>query len=77
MDYSAAAEGVAEHFGIPFVDPFGDAFFNSSLYRTTMVSGHPTQVTYTGMAHAVMRLMTDCISDNNSYYRYAGLEEIS
>lgn len=77
MDYSEAARGVAEHFGIPFVDPFSDAFFTSLLYRTTMVSGHPTQVTYTGMAHAVMRLMTDCISDNDLYYRYAGLEVIS
>lgn len=74
--YTAAAKAVAEHYSIPFVDPFDDTFFATSLYRSTMVSGHPTQVTYTGMAYAVMRLMAECIADNDAYYRYAGLEVI-
>lgn len=77
MDYTEAAKGVAEHFNIPFVNPFDDSFFNTTLYRGTMVSGHPTQVTYTGMAHAIMRLMEQCLANNSLYYRYAGLESLS
>lgn len=75
-NYSNAAKEIAEHFGIPFVDPFDDPFFESYVYHYTMVSGHPTQVTYTGLAYAVIRLMAKCIEENETYYRYAGLEAV-
>ena len=76
-NYASAASEIAEHFGIPFVDPFDDPFFSSYVYHYTMVNGHPTQVTYTGLSYAVMRLMNDCIETNENYYRYAGLEPFS
>ena len=75
-NYSNAAEEIAEHFVIPFVDPFDDPFFDSYVYHNTMISGHPTQVTYTGLAYAVIRLMAKCIEENETYYRYAGLEAV-
>lgn len=55
---------------------YNDPFFSSYVYHYTMVNGNPTQVTYTGLAYAVMRLMSECIETNENYYRYAGLEAI-
>lgn len=75
MSYLEAARVIASTLNIPFINPFDDAFFNSVLYRNTMVSGHPNQITYTGMAFAVMRLCEKCIISNIDYFRGVGFTQ--
>lgn len=72
-EYLEAARVTARALNVPFIDPFDDSFFNTDVYRKTMISGHPNQVTYTGMGHAVIRLMEDCILHNVEYFNGAGL----
>ena len=73
--YAKAAKAVADHFGIPYINPLDDPFFYSDIF-TNDVGGHPTQVAYTGMAYALERLMSKSIAENYNYYRYAGIESI-
>lgn len=72
--YQEPSIEIAETMGIPYIDTRTDPFFQSELWENTLVSSHPTQVSYTGMAYAVERLMEKCIADNELYFRYAGLE---
>ena len=63
---------IANHFGIPYINPFDDMFFNSSLYNTK-IDGHPTCTGYVGMGLAYERLLSKCISDNVSYFLYSNV----
>lgn len=71
--YNEAIEEIAEHYEIPCIDPFDDAFFTSTLYNT-MVGGHPTLLGYNGMSLAYERLIANCITDNQIYFRYSGIQ---
>lgn len=68
--YNAAIEGLAEHFEIPCIDPFTDDFFSSNFYLNTRGgnNGHPTGMTYGGMAMAYKRLISKCIYENPDYF---------
>ena len=71
IPYDNAIDEIAEHFGLPVIDPFDDDFFNSSLYLDNMVSGHPTPMTYSCMGLAMERLFSKCVIENPSYFKYA------
>ena len=68
--YNEAIEGLANHFGIPFIDPYDDNFFDSALYKTKS-GGHPTCAGYVGMALAYERLFSKCVENNIDYFMYA------
>lgn len=71
IPYDNAIDEIAEHFNLPVINPFDDAFFNSSLYLDNMVSGHPTPMTYSSMGVAMERLFSRCVIENPSYFKYA------
>lgn len=66
--FNDAIDGIAEHYGIPVIDPHDDAFFDSSFYLLKKQYGHPVAVTYGGMANAYDRLISKCIVDNVDYF---------
>lgn len=65
--YNTAIETIAEHEGIPLIRQLDDPFFTSDFYRS-MVGGHPTAVTYAGMAKAIMRLFSRCAIQYKTYF---------
>lgn len=67
--YNAAIDGIAVHFGIPVIKPTDDMFFSSKFYNNNKSYGHPTGLTYGGMAKAYMRLMSKCMHDNAAYFQ--------
>lgn len=71
IPYDNAIDKIAEHFGLPVINPFDDVFFNSSLYLDNMVSGHPTSMTYPCMGLAMERLFSKCVTENPDYFKYA------
>lgn len=71
IPYDNAIDDIAEHFGLPVINPFDDFFFNSSLYLNNMVSGHPTPMTYSSMGLAMERLFSRCVTENQDYFKYA------
>lgn len=68
--YNTAIKGIATHYGIPCIDPYDDPFFSSTFFQDTRGgnNGHPTGMTYGGMAMAYKRLISKCIYDNSSYF---------
>lgn len=64
--FSNAIKEIAEHFGIMFIDTHS-GFFTSEKFTSTMVSGHPTNQTYTGMANAYDRLFSDNYMNYHTY----------
>jgi len=66
--YNSAIEGIASHFSIPLINPTNDSFFTSSFYLDNKSYGHPTAVTYGGMANAYERLMSACMVENVGYF---------
>ena len=66
--FNVAAKNIADHFGIPFIDPRDDPFFSSEVY-TSMNGGHPTRAGYSGMARAMTRLFDKCVTNNVSYFK--------
>lgn len=48
--FSNAIKEIAEHSNVMFIDTHSD-FFTRSEFKNTMVNGHPTNQTYTGMAN--------------------------
>lgn len=73
IPYDNAIDKIAEHFGLPVINPFDDDFFNSSLYLDNMVSGHPTPMTYPCMGLAMERLFSRCVIENPTYFKYASI----
>lgn len=71
--FTAAIEEIAEHYGIPFADPYDDGFFQSQT-MDTLSNGHPTSAGYTGIALALERLFSQCAEDNVNYYLNANEE---
>lgn len=65
--FNTAIEGLAEHYGIPVINPFDDLFFKSDLY-TRMRDGHPTFLGYCGMGMAYERLFAKCVLENRLYF---------
>ena len=66
-DYNTAIETIAEHEGIPVIRQYEDPFFTSTFYKS-MIGGHPTAVTYAGMALAIQRLFSRCAVQYKSYF---------
>lgn len=71
IPYDNAITQIASHFELPVIDPYDDAFFNSSLYLDNMVSGHPTPMTYPCMGLAMERLFSRCVIENPDYFKFA------
>ena len=70
-DFIEAIKNIANHFSIPYIDPFDDDYFISDLYNNTFSSGHPTAVSYVGMGIAYERLFSKCVENNISYFNHA------
>lgn len=70
QSYNDAIEEIGAHFGIPYIDPFDDPFFDSTLYNN-MSHGHPVAMGYAGMGLAMERLLNKCVIENQSYFKYA------
>ena len=68
--FNNAIKSIANHFGIPYINPFDDEFFNSNLYNTK-IEGHPTCPGYVGMGLAYERLLSKCIMNNVEYFLYS------
>lgn len=68
--FNTAIENIANHFGIPFINPFDDVFFTSQQY-TNRPGGHPTILGYVGMGLAYERLINKCILNNLNYFLYS------
>ena len=66
-DYNTAIETIAAHEGVPVIRQYEDPFFTSTFYKS-MVGGHPTAVTYAGMALAIQRLFSRCAVRYKSYF---------
>lgn len=55
-DYNTAIIEIASHYKIPCLISNTDEFFNSEFYKNSMRTGHPTALSYSGMALAYQRL---------------------
>lgn len=72
QSYNAAIEEIAQHFGIPCIKQYEEAFFKSSAYLN-MNGSHPTAVAHSGMASAMERLIAKCLINNKEYFgEYTG-----
>lgn len=71
--FNTAITEIANHFGIPYINPFDDTFFYSQVYNL-MSEGHPTCAGYVGMSFAYERLFGNCVEENANYFLYANLE---
>lgn len=74
QSYNDAIKAIADHYGIPYIDPFDDPFFESDLYNNNMSSGHPVAMGYIGMGIAMERLFSKCVNENQAYFKYALLD---
>ena len=61
---------IANHFNIPYINPFDDEFFESNVYNNK-ASGHPTRMGYVGMGLAYERLFSKCVEENSDYFKYS------
>lgn len=68
--FSAETEKIAEHFGIPYINPFDDDYFSSDFFKNDIVKGHPTRMGYVGAGIAFERLFSECIKNNAEYFKY-------
>lgn len=68
--FNTAIENIANHFEIPFINPFDDPFFTSNEYNIRP-GGHPTILGYVGMGLAYERLINKCILNNLNYFQYS------
>ena len=71
IPFVEAIKIIANHFDIPYIDPYEDDYFNSNLYNNTFSSGHPTAVSYVGMGLAYERLFSKCVENNISYFNHS------
>lgn len=69
--YNTAVKTIADHYGIPCIDPSDDPFFKSHFWLGYKSGGHPTAMLYAGMGRAVERLFNTCVQNNPRYFRYA------
>lgn len=61
---------IANHFNIPYINPFDDEFFESNVYNNK-ASGHPTRMGYVGMGLAYERLFSKCVNENSDYFKFS------
>lgn len=66
--FTEAIAEIADHYSIPFADPYNDAFFTSSI-MTTLSNGHPTSQGYCGIALALQRLFAKAVEENVDYFK--------
>ena len=64
--YSDAIKDIANRQGVMFISTHGN-FFISSAFLNTMVQGHPTNQTYTGMATAFDELFSENYLQYHTY----------
>ena len=71
--FSAAIKEIAKKAGVMFIDTHS-GFFTSSAFKNTMVSGHPTNQTYTGMANMYDELFSKNYEQYHDYLfeKYGG-----
>ena len=67
--WNDAIKDVADFYGVAYFDSNDDSFFQSSFYRDNMQNGHPTGITYAGMATAFERLTVKCMQNYISYFQ--------
>ena len=76
INVNNAIIAIADHFSIPCIDIRDDVFFQSDYYLNNLKHSHPTLDQYVGYANSLMRLYSECIVNNNSYfynYRNVGI----
>lgn len=69
-DFNNAIIDMANYFNFPYIDPFDDPFFTSTVYEEKS-SGHPTRMGYVGMGFAYERLFSKCVAANPEYFKYS------
>jgi lysophospholipase L1-like esterase len=69
--YGDATAAIAEHYGIPCIDPYDDILFSGGYLASQMNNGHPTLLGYSQMGIAMERLFSECVMDNLSYFKFA------
>lgn len=68
--FRAAIKEIAEHYELPYLDPYADRFFTSSI-MATLSGNHPTAAGYTGIALALERLFARAVEENPTYWKDA------
>lgn len=69
QSYNNAIKNIANYYKIPYIDISADSFFASnSIYKTSMVAGHPIALVYSGMAKRISKLFEMCVENNISYF---------
>ena len=66
--YNTAIINTATHYGIPCLISNSDDFFQSEFYKKSMKGGHPTALSYSGMALAYQRLFNKTAQNFISYF---------
>jgi len=65
--FSTAIAKIAEHYGFPYINPYDDRFFTSSV-MSHLSGNHPTAAGYTGIALALERLFARSVEENAIYF---------
>ena len=66
-------EAIADKYGVPFVQLTDDSYFNSTMFNSAIVNGHPLAYGYNGMSCAIERLLIKCLTGNQYYFaNYTG-----
>lgn len=69
--YNNAMIEIATHYGLPIMIQNDDGFFASDYYRKNWAAGsHPSAIIYSGMATAIERLFSRCLSTYKTYFTY-------
>lgn len=69
LAYFNAAQAIAEHYGIPFINWNDDPWYSSSFLQDNLVHNHPTPVQMTGIAKSFERLFDKCVTANYEYFK--------
>ena len=73
--FTNAISEIANHYDIPFINPYDDNFFYSNCMNT-LSNFHPTPAGYNGISKAIERLSSKVINENANYFldsNYANL----
>lgn len=66
-------KAIADLYGVPYVQLTDDGYFNSTLFNSAIVNGHPLAYGYNGMSCAIERLLIKCLTGNQYYFaNYTG-----
>lgn len=68
--FAAAAQEIAEHYNVPFINWYDDPYYASEWFKNAEVHDHPTPITLAGLACIFERLFSECVKNNYEYFRY-------